>query len=489
MGGTMDRTPSPLLTDLYQLTMALGYWRCGLHAREAVFHLSFRKHPFDGGYAIAAGLDAALAFLEGFRFDASDLAYLSTLVGNDGRPLFPDDFLRWLGGHRLSLDVDAVPEGTVVFAHEPLLRVSGAMLDAALVETTLLNLINFPTLIATKASRVVAAAKGDPVLEFGLRRAQGVDGALTASRAAYLGGCDATSNVLAGKQFGIPVRGTHAHAWVMFFGDELEAFRAYADALPNNCTFLVDTYSTLDGVRHAIQVGHELRARGHRLAGVRLDSGDLAYLSIEARRLLDEAGFPDAVVVASNDLDEHLIESLKLQGARIGVWGVGTQLVTAFDQPALGGVYKLGAVRNVTEGRWEPRLKLSEQRVKTSIPGVLQVRRYAVDGAPIADQLWDRELGPGEGARVVDPLDPERTRPIPPTATHRDLLVPVLRGGQRIYEAPPLDALRAASRAELASFHESIRRFRNPHVYPVGLEPELDALRTRMIREARGLST
>ena len=237
-----------------------------------------------------------------------------------------------------------IPEGTIVFPHEPLLRVHGPLLQAQLLETALLNIVNFQTLVATKAARVVLAARGEPVLEFGLRRAQGIDGALAASRAAYLGGCAATSNVLAGRLYGIPVRGTHAHSWVMCFDDELEAFRAYARAMPNNCVFLVDTYDTLDGVRHAIEVGQELRRQGHEMIGIRLDSGDLAWLSIEARRMLDEAGFPKATIVASNELDEQIIASLKDQGATIGVWGVGTRLVTAYDQPALGGVYKLAAI-------------------------------------------------------------------------------------------------------------------------------------------------
>lgn len=327
---------SPLLTDLYQLTMAYGYWKTGTHEREAVFHLFFRKPPFASGYSLVAGLADVIDWLRAFHFDEDELAYLQTLEGNDGSPLFEEGFIDYLRELKFTCEVDAVPEGTVVFPHEPLLRVQGPILQGQLVETALLNLINYQTLIATKAARICEAAQDEPVLEFGLRRAQGVDGALAASRAAYIGGCAATSNVLAGKLFGIPVKGTHAHSWVMSFDSEPEAFQAYADAMPNNCVFLVDTYDTLDGVRAAIEVGKRLRETGHEMVGVRLDSGDLAYLSIEARKLLDAAGFPDAVIVASNDLDETIIASLKQQGAKIGLWGVGTKLVTAFDQPALG---------------------------------------------------------------------------------------------------------------------------------------------------------
>jgi nicotinate phosphoribosyltransferase len=286
----MDGTA--LLTDLYQLTMAYGYWKTGRAEHESVFHLFFRKPPFGGGYTIACGLEPVIEWLQNFRFAPDDLNYLATLSGNDGKPLFERAFLDYLGRLRLSLDIDAIPEGTVVFPHQPLIRVRGPILQGQLLETALLCLVNFNTLIATKAARICAAARGEPVLEFGLRRAQGMNGALDASRSAHVGGCASTSNVLAGKRYGIPVRGTHAHSWVMSFDDELEAFEAYAQAMPNNCVFLVDTYDTLDGVRHAIDVGRKLRARGHEMVGIRLDSGDLAWLSIEARKLLDDAGFP-----------------------------------------------------------------------------------------------------------------------------------------------------------------------------------------------------
>ncbi|MDH3583356.1 MAG: nicotinate phosphoribosyltransferase, partial [Phycisphaerae bacterium] len=281
-----------LLTDLYQITMAFGYWKLGRADERAVFNLFFRKHPFGGGVTVAAGLAQVVEYLDGFGFEDTDVAYLATLTGNDGKPLFERAFLDYLSDLRLTCDVDAVPEGTVVFPHEPLVRVTGPILQCQILETALLNMINFQTLVATKSARICTATEGEPVLEFGLRRAQGIDGALTASRAAYIGGCVATSNVLAGKLYGIPVKGTHAHSWVMSFEEEAHAFEAYAEAMPNNCVFLVDTYDTLEGVRRAIEVGRALRERGHEMVGVRLDSGDLAHLSIEARKLLDAADFP-----------------------------------------------------------------------------------------------------------------------------------------------------------------------------------------------------
>lgn len=328
------------------------------------------------------------------------------------------------------------------------------------------------------------AAGDDAVLEFGLRRAQGIDGALAASRAAYLGGCSATSNVLAGKLYGIPVRGTHAHSWIMSFDEETEAFERYAEVLPNNCVFLVDTYDTLAGVRHAIEVGHRLRKRGHEMVGIRLDSGDLAYLSIEARRLLDDAGFEKAGIVASNELDEHVIQDLKLQGATIAVWGVGTRLATSYDQPALGGVYKLGATRK-DDGTWTPRVKLSEQPIKTSIPGMLQVRRFENNHGLVADMIFDEITGVDDARLIVDPKDPTRRKKISSKATARDLLVPVARGGEVVFQDEPVAALRQRAKRELAKLHPGTRRFMNPHEYPVGLEPALHELRSRMIDDAR----
>ena len=477
-----------MLTDLYQLTMSAGYWDLGRAEEEAVFNLFFRRHPFQGGYTLAAGLQKVIDLIGGFRFDSEDIRFLRSLKGNDDAPLFKAEFLKYLSSLKLTVDVDAVPEGTVVFPHQPLVRVKGPILQCQLLETALLNIIKFQTLIATKASRVALAARDEPVLEFGLRRAQGIDGALAASRAAYLGGCSATSNVLAGKLYGIPVKGTHAHSWVMSFDDEQQSFRAYADSMPNNCVFLVDTYDTLDGVRKAIEVGRSLRARGNEMVGIRLDSGDLAYLSIEARKLLDDAGFPEASIVASNDLDEHIIDSLKRQGSTIAVWGVGTKLVTAYDQPALGGVYKLAALKGA-DGVWKPKIKLSEQSIKVSTPGVLQVRRFSDNGKFVADAMFDEQSGLGESPVIIDPSDPIRQRRVDDVTTYEDLLVPITRGGEVQYNSPPLQAIRERASTQLASLHAGVKRFENPHSYPAGLEQNLDKLRESLIRQARGAST
>lgn len=484
--GTTYRTGLALLTDLYQITMAYGYWKLGLANRQAVFHLYFRKPPFEGGYAIAAGLADVVEFFRTLRFEPEDLDFLNSLTGNDGQPLFDRAFTEYLRTMEWTLDIDAIPEGTVVFPNEPLVRVTGSILQAQLLETTLLTLVNFPTLIATKAARVCDSAGGQPVLEFGLRRAQGIDGALTASRAAHLGGCSATSNVLAGRMFGIPVKGTHAHSWVISFDSEEEAFDAYARVQPNNCTLLVDTFDTISGVKAAAKTGLAMRERGAKLAAIRLDSGDLAYLSSEARRILDEAGLHDTKVLVSNDLNETIIESIRQQGGKIDMWGVGTQLVTAYDQPSLGGVYKLSAVRNSKADPWEYKLKLSEQVAKIGIPGVLQVRRFNEGDRFVADAVWSEPDGLGEPARIVDPTDPTRTRPLgDPKLRHRDLLEPIFRQGRQVYEPPSLQAARARVQTQLASLHPAIKRHLNPHEYPVGLAVKLHELRVRLIQEAR----
>lgn len=485
--GAARPQPGPLLTDLYQLTMAYGYWKAGKADQEAVFQLFFRKHPFGGGFTIAAGLADAVAYLSAFRFSDSDLAYLGTIPGRDGARLFDGGFLEYLRGVRFGGSLDAIPEGTAVFPHEPLLRVRGSILQAQLVETALLNLINFQSLIATKAARVCLAAGGDPVVEFGLRRAQGVDGAISASRAAYIGGCSGTSNVLAGKLFGMPVKGTHAHSWVLSFDDERTAFETYAEALPNNCIFLVDTFDTLQGVRNAAGVAKKLRARGHEMVGIRLDSGDLAYLSVEARKILDAEGLTDAVIVASNDLDEHLITSLKQQGAAINVWGVGTKLVTAYDQPALGGVYKLTALRN-GDGTWEHKVKVSEQAAKVTNPGVLQVRRFRTETGFIGDCIYDQATATPVTFTIVDPADATRRKHFEADATADDLLIPVLRDGQSVCDLPSLDSIRNRVQCDLGMLHPGVKRFVNPHEYPVGLESGLHELKTRLILRARGES-
>ena len=504
-------TSLSLLTDLYQLTMAYGYWRSeiksstpvqpnqdessrtypGQTEKEAVFNLYFRKNPFGGGFTIACGLANVIGYIRNFSFSKKDLRYLQTMTGNDGQPLFEDAFLDYLATLKITCDIDAVPEGTVVFPNEPLVRVRGPILQCQLLETPLLNLINFESLIATKAARLRLVADTDTLLEFGLRRAQGVDGGMTASRAAYIGGCDATSNVLAGKLYDVPVRGTHAHSWVMAFDSEQQAFDTYADVLPNNVTLLVDTYDTLQGVRHAIETGRKLKQRGHKLAGIRLDSGDLAYLSIEARKLLDEAGFQDTAIVASNDLDETIINSLKQQGAKITVWGVGTKLVTAYDQPALGGVYKLAALRTQaaadTPDGWEYKMKLSEQAIKISTPGIQQVRRFRDERGFMADMIYNVEDTPEPDSRamMIDPMEFTKRRRFDAGQPFDDLLVPVFRAGQCVYTQPDIHATRDRVQTQLAGLHPGVKRFVNPHTYPVGLEKSLHELKTELILKLR----
>lgn len=472
-----------LLTDLYQLTMGYGYWRNQMHQRRAVFHLFFRRPPFGGHYAIAAGLAPAVDWLRQFQVTADDVEYLRTLVGNDEQPLFPTEFLAAISDLRLNVDIDAVAEGTVVFAHQPLLRVGGPLWQCQWIETALLNLINFQTLIATKAARVCDAAGGDSVLEFGLRRAQGIDGGLSASRAAFIGGCAATSNVLAGKMMGIPVKGTHAHSWVMSFDDELESFRAYAEAMPNNCVFLVDTYDTITGVRHAIEVGQHIRQLGFEMVGIRLDSGDLCELSKQARAMLDETGFPDAAIVASNDLDEHLIDDLKQRGATIAVWGVGTNLVTARDQPALGGVYKLAAIQD-DSGQWQPRIKLSELPIKTSTPGIQQVRRYFAGGEMIGDVIYDELTGAPLSAAAMS-FAGDQKLVFPQATEYRDLLQPVLRGGELVAPLAGLIQARQHADQQRAQLPPAVRAITGGVDYPLGLEDRLFELKQELCKVNR----
>ena len=484
-----------LLTDLYQLTMAYGYWQTGKLNQEAVFTLFFRKPPFHSGYSVMAGLATALDYLEGLSFTETDLSFLATLTGSDNKPLFNQSFLDYLGKLSFDCDLDAIPEGTLVFPHEPLLRVQGPLLQCQLLETTLLNIINFQTLIATKSARICQATQGEPVLEFGLRRAQGIDGALSASRAAYIGGCAATSNVLAGKLYGIPVKGTHAHSWVMSFTNEMEAFQAYAEALPNNCILLVDTFDTLQGVEKAIKIGQWLRENGQQLGGIRLDSGDLVKLSQQARQMLDNAGFEQTHIVASNDLDEHLITEFKAAGAKINLWGVGTRLVTSYDQPALGGVYKLTAIRNKPSAQWQYRLKLSEESIKISNPGLLQVRRFIdTQGMFSGDMIYDQLQPPANDGEIHlvnpnafsrHPALIEGYTTLPADIHYQDLLIPILRKGQRVIQLPLLEQIQQRTQEQLNHCPAAIKRFSSPDSYPVNLEIKLYQLKQRLISEAR----
>lgn len=453
-----------LLTDLYQLTMAYGYREANLHNREAVFHLYFREHPFEGDYTIAAGLGSAVEWLQQLHFDVGDIQYLGGLKGNNGQPLFNESFLNFLQRFEFKCNIDAMPEGTLVFPNEPLVRVQGPLWQCQFIETALLNIINFSTLIATKAARIVEAAEGEPILEFGFRRAQGIDGGLTGSRAAYIGGCHATSNVLAGRLLGIPVKGTHAHSWVMAFDNELESFEVYAKAMPSNSIFLVDTYDTVRGVENAVTVGKQLRERGYEMAGIRLDSGDLAALSVKAREILDRGGFPNAQIVASNNLDEYRIKELKDKGAKITVWGVGTRLATAYDSPALGGVYKLAALKN-EEGEWEYKSKLSEQAIKVSNPGRLSVRRMLNAGVPQADIIYDPDLEEGAFTLYNSQTQLKTTFNFTEGV---ELLQPIFRDGKYVGRKENIHEMRSRTATQLELFSKA-----NLKNYRVGLEKDI----------------
>lgn len=480
-----------LLTDLYQITMAQGYWkreRATGEVEEACFLMHFRDYPFKGGYAVACGMSQLADMVENYRFTESDIAYLETLEAPGGGKMFDPAFLQYLADLRLTCDIDCVLEGTLVFPYEPIVRVVGPIMQCQLLETALLNIVNFQTLIATKAARVCEAADGRPVAEFGLRRAQGLGG-VWASRAAVVGGCASTSNVLAGKLFDIPVSGTHAHSWVMAFPSELEAFRAYAEAFPTNCVLLVDSYDVEQGMRNAITVGLEMRERGEKLAAVRIDSGDLAWLAKMARQMLDEAGLTETGIVLSNDLDEYTIESILGEGAPVNSWGVGTKLATAYDQPTLGGVYKISATRVTGAREWTDRLKISETAAKLTMPGVLDVRRYYNENGTIAgDMVFDCERGVEGRELIVDPLDSLRQKNLA-GKRYITLLHPLARDGEVVLGATDRSAMAARSRvrAELATLDESQKRMLNPHTYPVGLEQGLHERRRDLIAHLRDI--
>jgi nicotinate phosphoribosyltransferase len=475
---------SALTTDLYEVTMACGYWKAGGSDHEAAFHVLFRENPFGGEFTVACGLATVVDLVREFRFMEDELAYLAAQCGNDGKPLFDAAFLNYLSSLRVTCDVDAVPEGTLVFPNEPILRVCGPIVECQLLETALLNILNFQSLIATKAARVCLAAEKDPVIEFGLRRAQGTDGGLSAARAAYIGGCAGTSNLQAGERYGIPVSGTQAHSWIMFFENEREAFEKYAQALPNNCVFLVDTYSSLDGVRHAIDVAKQLRKDRHEMIGIRLDSGDRVALSIEARKMLDQAGFPEAKIVCSGDLDEFAIAALKRRGARIDIWGVGTKLTTGCPDAALGGIYKLGAVRS-PGGEWKYRIKLSEETSKVSCPGLLQVRRYSSENRKfIADAIYEIDQGIHEPCVIVN-FATDQHEEIPATTGSVDLLVPVFRKGELVYQVPDIHRSREFARQQLSRAPPELLKLSDPSPYRVGLESALHELRSRLIAQAK----
>jgi len=474
----MTGTRAALLTDLYQLTMAQGYWHAGMREREVSFDYFFRSNPFGGGYTVTAGLTDALAFLQDFSFTDGELAYLETLE------IFGGKFLEYLGKLRFRGEVHAAAEGTVAFPMEPVLRVTGRLDECQLVESALLNILNFQSLVATKACRICREAGGD-VMEFGLRRAQGMDGALAASRAAFIGGCASTSNVEAGRRYGIPVAGTHAHSWVMAYDDEETALSRYAAIYGNASVLLVDTYDTLGtGLPAAISVARELEGRGKRLAGIRLDSGDLARLSREARARLDAEGLEHVAIVCSGDLDEHAIRDLRHGGARIDRWGVGTRLVTADGDPALAGVYKLAAVRE-KDGDWQPRMKTSDEPLKSTLPGRKQVWRLAgTDGAMVADliALEGEELDPGStlGTRVSGKGGMELIRGVDAATP---LLGPVMREGRILGALDDLVAVRERVRTQVERLPGAVSRIDDPEEHLVLVSSNLHAL-ARTLREA-----
>lgn len=469
-----------MMTDFYELTMMYGYFKEKVDNRRAVFDLFYRKPCCGSVYAVVAGLEQVIDYIANLGFDKEDISYLRSLN------CFDEDFLKYLSELKFEGDVYAMPEGTPVFPNEPILRIEAPIMQAQLVETALLNIINHQTLIATKASRVVEAAQGDLVMEFGLRRAQGPDAGIYGARAAIIGGCKATSNVLTGQMFNVPVKGTHAHSWVMSFPDELSAFRAYADCFPDNCLLLVDTYDTLrSGVPNAITVFRELKAKGHTPTGIRLDSGDLAYLSREARRMLDEAGFPEAKIFASDDLDENIIWDLKAQGAKINVWGVGTKLITSKDQPALGGVYKMCAEEQ--NGEMIPRIKVSENPIKITNPGIKKVKRiYNPAGMALADliMLEEEEIDVSRPLTLFDPVDTWKTMTIN-EYTLKDLLVPIFVDGEQVYQSPALLEIQRFSRQDLDTFWEQYKRLTNPHVYKVDLSTKLYLLKRSMLEKIK----
>ena len=465
---------SALTTDLYQLTMAQGYWQHGRHLDRASFYMSMRRTPFGGGFAIAAGLEQIVSFLQGLRFEPEDIDYLRGLRGGDGGPLFASAFLDALPSLDLSVSLAAVPEGTAVFAREPLLRVEAPLLVGQLVETPILNIINFQTLVATKAARLChVAAPGQPVLEFGLRRAQGFDGALSACRAAYVGGCTATSNVQAGQRFGIPVRGTHAHSWVQAFDSEPEAFDAFAETMPNNCVLLVDTYDVDRGIENAIVTARRLRQGGHRLLGIRLDSGDLLQQSRMARRRLNEAGLEDVAIVVSDNLDEKKILELRRAGAAIDTWGVGTSLVTGAGGGALGGVYKLSAIKRNGDVDWRPVFKLGAGVGKASLPGRLQVRRYRSPGGALErDVIY---------ARMGD-VGPDTASGLP---GGQDLLTPILDRGRLLEPLPALETCREIAAREVAALPVGLLDLDCHAPSPVEVAPKLLDLCDELAAEHR----
>ena len=477
----MSKRNLTLLTDLYELTMMQGYYEKGQN-ENVIFDVFFRQNPCNNGYSVCAGLDQVIDYIKNLHFTYDDVDYLR------GLGIFKEDFLHYLSGFHFSGDIYAIPEGTVVFPKEPLLKVVAPIMEAQLVETAILNIINHQSLIATKTSRIVFAANGDGIMEFGLRRAQGPDAGLYGARAAMIGGCVGTSNVLAGQMFDVPVMGTHAHSWIMSFPDEYTAFKTYAEMYPDNCTLLVDTYDTLkSGVPNAIRVFQEFKDAGKPLIkyGIRLDSGDLAYLSKEARKMLDEAGFPEATICASNDLDEFLLHDLKMQGAAIDSWGVGTNLITSKDCPSFGGVYKLAAIQN-EEGEFVPKIKISENTEKITNPGNKTIYRIyeKASGKIKADLICfaDEVIDPKQDLLLFDPMDTwKKTKLAGGPYTVREILLPIFKNGECLYKSPTLKEIAAYCREEKDTLWDETKRLFYPHRVYVDLSQKLYAVKQSLL--------
>ena len=473
-----------LLTDLYELTMMQGYFKNKDKNETVIFDAFYRNNPCGGGYAIAAGLEQVIDYIENLHFSDDDISYLRSLG------IFEEDFLEYLKEFRFTGDVYAIPEGSVMFPREPMIKVIAPIMQAQLVETAILNILNHQSLIATKAARVCFAAQGDGIMEFGLRRAQGPDAGTYGARAAMIGGCIGTSNVLAGQLFDVPVSGTHAHSWIMSFPDEYTAFKTYAEIYPSACILLVDTYDTLkSGVPNAIRVFSEMKEAGIPLTkyGIRLDSGDLAYLSKKARKMLDEAGFLDAIISASNDLDEFLIDSLKVQGAKITSWGVGTNLITSKDCPSFGGVYKLAAIQD-GNGNFIPKIKLSENSEKVTNPGNKTIYRvYEKESGKIKADLIclvEEHFDEQEPLLLFDPLEPwKKTRLSGGSYTLRELMVPVFKQGKCCYTSPKVMEIRAICQKELDTLWPETRRLINPHQVYVDLSQKLYDMKIQLLNQ------
>ena len=477
---TKEKLNLTMLCDFYELTMGNGYFKNGYKDRMCYFDLFFRRCPDGGGFAIAAGLQQIIEYIQDLHFDAEDIEYLR------GRKLFDEEFLEYLANFRFTGDIWAVPEGTPIFPKEPIITVRAPAIEAQLIETFLLLSINHQSLIATKANRVVRAAQGRTVLECGSRRAQGADAAVLGARAAYIGGCNGTACTISDQLFGVYAGGTMAHAWVQMFDSEYEAFKAYCEIYPNNATLLVDTYNTLkSGIPNAIRVFNEvLKPKGITKCGIRLDSGDMAYLTRKARQMLDEAGWTECQISVSNSLDEYIIQDLLRQGAQIDMFGVGERLITARSEPVFGGVYKLAAVER-DDGTIQPKIKISENVAKITNPGFKKLYRfYGNDtGKAIADYLClnDETVDDSKDLEIFDPEATWKTKTVY-NFTAKELQVPIFKNGQLVYQCPSLQEIRAYCLEQVDKLWDEVKRFDNPHTYYVDLSQKLWDIKYKLLK-------